>query len=593
MVDNAFTRALSTPVPQRARADPRQVKNNAGGYTFTVSDKDRLERFLILGTDGGTYYVNEKDLTKQNLTFLIDYIKRDGVQVVSVLTTISSEGRAYKNSPAIFALALVFKYGNVEAKTTAKAALPKVCRTATHLYEFAQYVEFLGANSHSLRLQDQTYADGMVRVAESLSADVLEATGRTVKYNPRKRFSGSSTGGWGKAVRSAVAGWYTGKSESWLAYQAVKYRQRHGWTHRDLLRLSHPKGIHQNVGNFILGKYEDDQAAPSILVGFHAMQQETLLSGVISILDTYSNLPWETIPTQFLKSPEVWKKLFYNGQLKGQALLRNITRLARIGAFNDMVFTADYVAMLTDEEMIQQTRLHPINYLNALTVHTEGQVQRGGRSRNPYLMDGPCRSKDWTTVPQIVDALNEGFHLAFKHIEPANKRTLIAIDTSGSMWWSSSMCTGLDISAATAAACMAMTTARTEPYYQIMGFSHELRDLGITPKMGMREIDRAMQNSAGGGTNCALPMQHALKHKLEIDTFIVYTDNETWQGSVHPHIALQDYRNRTGINARLAVVGVAATDFTIADPSDSGMLDFCGFDASAPSVIADFSAGRI
>jgi 60 kDa SS-A/Ro ribonucleoprotein len=39
------------------------------------------------------------------------------------------------------------------------------------------------------------------------------------------------------------------------------------------------------------------------------------------------------------------------------------------------------------------------------------------------------------------------------------------------------------------------------------------------------------------------------------------------------------------------VVGMTATEFTIADPSDAGMLDVVGFDAAAPAVMADFSRG--
>src|SRR5207247_2435112 len=106
-MSNPYTRALSTPVPQSEQEDPRQVQNNAGGFTFTVSDKDRLERFLVLGTDGGTYYVQERDLTKQNVNYLIELIKRDPVLVINTTADISRAGRAYRNSPAIFVLALL------------------------------------------------------------------------------------------------------------------------------------------------------------------------------------------------------------------------------------------------------------------------------------------------------------------------------------------------------------------------------------------------------------------------------------------------------------------------------------------------------
>jgi len=52
--------------PQSQPADPRQLQNSAGGYTFTVAPLERLRRFLVLGIDGGTYYAAERDLTKAN-----------------------------------------------------------------------------------------------------------------------------------------------------------------------------------------------------------------------------------------------------------------------------------------------------------------------------------------------------------------------------------------------------------------------------------------------------------------------------------------------------------------------------------------------
>jgi 60 kDa SS-A/Ro ribonucleoprotein len=86
-------------------------------------------------------------------------------------------------------------------------------------------------------------------------------------------------------------------------------------------------------------------------------------------------------------------------------------------------------------------------------------------------------------------------------------------------------------------------------------------------------------------------MLHALEQGWEVDTFVVYTDNETWAGAIHPIQALRQYREKTGIAAKLIVVGMTATEFTIADPSDAGMLDVVGFDASAPAVMADLSRG--
>ena len=70
---------------------------------------------------------------------------------------------------------------------------------------------------------------------------------------------------------------------------------------------------------------------------------------------------------------------------------------------------------------------------------------------------------------------------------------------------------------------------------------------------------------------------------------MIYTDSETWAGSVHPSQALGLYRERIGIPAKLVVVGMASNGFSIANPNDAGMLDVVGFDTATPQLIADFA----
>ena len=536
---NAFTNALSTPVPQGEPVDPRQKANSAGGYTFTVTDQNRLERFLILGTEGGTYYVSEPKLTKDSFRFLDAVIASDEDMVRNTIREVSTNGRAYKNSPAIFALAKLLVQGKNKQATIAVG--PDVVRTSTHLFEFASYIELLG--------------------------------------------------GWGRAKREFIAHWYQTKDLSTLAYQVVKYRQRDGWTHRDLWRLAHPRGLNTTLGNWVLGKVGtvvDDFVELDLLRAFEVAQGLTTVPDLMSFMDqTYArNLPWEAYPTSFHKSLEFWQKLFYNGQLRGQALVRNVTRLARIKAFDDMVFARDYADRLTDEQMITKTRLHPINYLNAAVIHENGQKDR--KSSDIW---STRRNKDWTTSAIIMDALNSGFYSAFKTLEPAGRRTLIGVDVSGSM--AGSAANGLDLTAAQVSAAMSMFTARTEPFYSIMGFAHTFRDLGISASDNLNSAMKKVSNQNFGSTDCSLPMVWAMQNRLAVDTFLVITDNETWAGRVHPHIALRDYRQKMGIDAKLIVAGVSATEFTIADPSDRGMLDLCGFDSNAPKVIADFSTGRV
>jgi 60 kDa SS-A/Ro ribonucleoprotein len=95
-----------------------------------------------------------------------------------------------------------------------------------------------------------------------------------------------------------------------------------------------------------------------------------------------------------------------------------------------------------------------------------------------------------------------------------------------------------------------------------------------------------------GGTDCAQPMRWALERRLAVDTFVVYTDAETWAGGIHPAQALREYRQRMGIAAKLVVVGMVSNGFSIADPNDAGMLDVVGFDTATPSVIGDFARSQ-
>jgi len=49
--------ALVTPQRVSARAD--QQMNNAGGYTFVLDRWARLDWWLVLGCEGGSYYASE------------------------------------------------------------------------------------------------------------------------------------------------------------------------------------------------------------------------------------------------------------------------------------------------------------------------------------------------------------------------------------------------------------------------------------------------------------------------------------------------------------------------------------------------------
>jgi len=214
-------------------------------------------------------------------------------------------------------------------------------------------------------------------------------------------------------------------------------------------------------------------------------------------------------------------------------------------------------------------------------------------------------SGTWAPVAQVVDALDGAFYLAFGNVASAGKRVMLALDVSGSMV---SPVHGMPfLSCREAAAAMALVTAATEPDHRVVAFTKGrypsqwsathgseydtgLSPLAVSPRQRLDDVVRSITNIPFGGTDCALPMLEAAKHGWAVDVFVVYTDSETWAGSIHPAQALRAYRERTGIPAKLVVVGMASNGFSIADPDDAGMLDVVGFDTATPQVISDFAA---
>jgi 60 kDa SS-A/Ro ribonucleoprotein len=127
----------------------------------------------------------------------------------------------------------------------------------------------------------------------------------------------------------------------------------------------------------------------------------------------------------------------------------------------------------------------------------------------------------------------------------------------------------------------------------VASYDTGLTPLAISPRQRLGDAIRVVSDLPFGGTDCALPMRYALACEREVDTFVIYTDNETWAGDVHPVQALHEYRERSGIPARLVVVGMVSNGFTIADPDDPGMLDVVGFDTATPGVISGFAGGTL
>lgn len=515
-------------VPQ-CKPLPGQIPNNAGGYYYAVDDWALLDRFLILGTESGTYYVQPVQLTKESAQAVTRLLVVFGPAVVDRIVEISQSGRAAKNDPALFALALAASSSNEGARLAALAALSKVARTGTHLLMFARFV-------NAMR-------------------------------------------GWGRGLRRAVGRWFLDMPLERLALQAIKYSQREGWSLRDLLRLSHPKTKDEKRSALIdwivhPDKPEAAQAAQkvSLLVeGKYVAQKTDVPFCLAAVVHKYA-LPREALDTQALNNKEVWGSLLIN--MPVMAMIRNLSKMTSLGLLSTgSPATELVVRRLKNKQLLADARIHPVQLLLALRTYAQGR--------------GALGSLVWHPNSQILRALDDAFYGSFDRVKPTGKRLLVGLDVSGSMLYSP--CVGSPIlGSVEAASAMAMMFARTEPHVHTVAFDTDVRPVDIQKNYPLDQVMKLFQH--GGGTDVAQPILYALRHKIVVDAFVVITDNETWAGSEHPAQALQRYRKQINPKARIVVLACAANQGSICNPNDHRALGIAGFDAAVPLLVSEFIA---
>lgn len=509
---------------------PEQVINSSGAFVWGLDNWARLQRFLILGSDGGTYYIKERDLTIENAKCVLDCWAEDASRTLDLIKDVAARGLAPKTQPYIFALALCCTHGEIEARRLAKDAIKTVCRTGTQFFQFVDAFHKLGS--------------------------------------------------WTRSTKKAIGQWYTSRSVEQLGYQLLKYKSREGWTHKDVLRLAHvnPKGeVTAKLLGWAAGKdvSHSNGVLPEQLIVATGLTKLTPVEEVIKAI-LNNRLTHEMIPTEHLAQAPVWNALLHHMPMG--ALLRNLGRLTSSGVLKEGSAAQRYVCdQLQDPDVVRKSQLHPLKILVALYTYNNGKGDKG--------------SLTWSPLRSVGTALDTAFRLAFGNVEPTGKRIELALDVSSSMNYGAIAGMGI-ITPRVASVALALINANVEPNCTVSVFSHEYQRIGFDKDAPLQALINGMSSIPFGGTNCALPIVTATKKFTKVDAFVVYTDSET-NGHLgnHPAEALRNYRRMLVPQAKLVVVGMTSNGFTIADPKDAGMLDVVGFSPDTPQVISQFIAG--
>ena len=155
--------------PQSEPLHGKQVENRAGGYVEPVSGLTRLERFLILGTQGGTYYVGERELTLETVKHATQQLRLQPEESMRLAGDVSDSGRGLRNDPAILLLALACAdKTNAKVREHGFAQFHRIIRTGGHLLLWFRAMRTLGANVSS-GASRRTVGAWMTRAGDNLA----------------------------------------------------------------------------------------------------------------------------------------------------------------------------------------------------------------------------------------------------------------------------------------------------------------------------------------------------------------------------------------------------------------------------------------
>jgi 60 kDa SS-A/Ro ribonucleoprotein len=511
----------SQPIPGR---ESEMIQGRSSGWMFDAGIWKMLRRCLLIGTAQGTYYADRRELTGDFVNTIQQAIAEDANRVAEEILY-ASDGRSINNSAPILALVLLSMGESQEAKRAFMEIFPKVVRTGSHFYEWLSYTK-------SMR-------------------------------------------GFGKVIREAGKAWFSQQDVKALAYQLLKYQQRHGFKHRDALRLFHVKpdsDDRNQLFNWVVKGWENlPTDIPSDALA-QIWWYEWLKRNPAHTKEAIANgrLTHEMAAPIGNMDAEAWQLLF--DEMPIGAMLRNLGSLTEIGVLkSDRRKNLDRVeAVLNDKQYLRRGRIHPIDVLKALKTYQSGG--KLGRSQ-----------KTWTPVPRIVDILEKTLEFSFDVVEPTNKVFLYAVDVSGSMSWSTVSSVGL--TCCEIATAMALVTAKAEKNYVIRGFANDFRDLNISKSDSFSSALKKASNQNFGGTDASVAYDWAIKNKFKADVICFWTDSESWAGYKHPQQALAQYRQKVNPNAKAVYVTLAPYQITLVDPKDNMSYDIAGFDPGAPRMI--------
>jgi len=391
----------------------------------------------------------------------------------------------------------------------------------------------------------------------------------------------------GTAPKRFVQQWLAGKSPEALFRANVGQDP----SLADILKMVHPAptdSTRDALYAYLIGKPFEPTALPPLVHQYEAFKTAMLHRADVLSQKSKTMAP----PVEFPPVPDVpfqmltalpltgaqWKRI---AETAGWQMTRmNLNTFARHGVFTDKKLTRRLAQRLADPAQIAKAKVFPYQLLTA------------------YLSTGP-------DVPGIIrEALQDAMEAATANVPAFERRVVVFVDVSGSMW---SPVTGFRKGATSQATCVqvaalvASVILRQNRGARILPFHDKVVDLKLNPRDSVMTNAKRLSSCGSGGTNCSKPLAQLNREKARADLVIYVSDNESWIDSTgrsyrrHQATAtLREWETFKQRNQRARLVCLDLQPYgTTQAPERDDILNIGGFADQVFTVIDAFAKGQL
>lgn len=353
--------------------------------------------------------------------------------------------------------------------------------------------------------------------------------------------------GFGHGWRNAINKWYTSKNALNLAECVTKYKSRHGWTHKDIIKLSHPiirtlEPELQLVFNYIMHglpktkktfinetKIKDIIDYIEEVEDFRQCEDAIRVAGLIRT----SQLTLDHVNSKLMKSSDVWEALVDTMTLS--SILENLQKMHNLGILlPESQVTEKLICALTSKDRIVKSKLQPSNFFMTLKNYEDPdgvpiclkrRIARKYKLRN-RMLPSPDR--------RIIEALYSALNTSFTNVEPTGLRYLITVSIDNWKKKINSESSHLQLTdinkpwVIEAACIIALSLIRADDKITISSFTTSdglnARPINIEKNLNFHEAIDIMKSRSTTPPNLGKPILWAAHHRRKYDVFINVID---------------------------------------------------------------------